>query len=203
MDMCAQMAESVRDSRVVLEDLPGHLLEGIMGLVPLPDLVGARSVCRVMQNATDNVCKERGLRAAAFDRKKRFDSRSCCEKICNVGAALWQCGSAKASWLHHIACVGSPYQVALALQLGEAVDGMTERQSFELSPLMLACALGRKAVAEVLLEVSLAGTGAGVLASVWIGGAHDQNGRGLLWYCLKLSIACSEAGTARSCLDVT
>lgn len=160
----SEEAQGVLD--VLLDDIPRDVLESIVGLVPLQHLVSARRTCRAMRNATDSVCRGRGMWVAADG---GVDAEECLrryEEDGSVVAALWLCGVAKASWLHHLACVGSPYQVAHALRLGEAVDGSRECAELEhdlqdpavfLSPLMVACALGRREVVEVLLEASVRG----------------------------------------------
>lgn len=142
-----------------------EVLESIMILVPLQDVVSARGACRAMRDVVDSVCKERGLRVVIDSEGAEIRERSSRPEDghWSVGHALWLCGAAKASWLHHLACVGSPYQVALALRLGEEADGSRvcallkhsiRFMMTSLTPLMAACALGRRAVAEVLLEVS-------------------------------------------------
>lgn len=88
----------------------------------------------------------------------------------DIGAATWLCSECRLSWVHHLACCGSAYQVMYAFRLGDnAVEESVGRTNPHVigrlsegflqaatttSPLMLACALGQTRVAEVLLKAS-------------------------------------------------
>lgn len=163
----------------LLGELPKDIWEQIIGLVPLQSVFSIRATSRSMRNSVDSVCAKRGFRACCFTARYCLQYRcagkpsSALERIWrhngDVGAALWFCFKVNASWLHHLACVGTPYQVAHAIRLGESVEGCREISNphmsemdrdacGSMSPLMLACALGRTAVVEVLLQVSSNGS---------------------------------------------
>lgn len=159
-------------------DLPRELLAQILELVPLDSALAVRRACRDMRTVVDAVWGEKGFKASAREEEEEeSESESCSDDDdfvppildkeyifgpLDVGRALYVCWVVRASWIHHVACVGSPDMIKYAIQMGEVVGGRLSTSGFEkydleymqkMTPLMVASALGRTEVVGVLLEV--------------------------------------------------
>lgn len=147
--------------------MPKDVVGAILELLPLDDVTHVRQVSKEVRAAADGLIASRGL--SPSDEMNGNARQVCREKldICGsagIGAATWLCNDIKASWLHQLACVGSPDQVALALHMGEPVNPPLEgieraHATFGrcITPLTLACMLGRAEVVKVLLKASVRG----------------------------------------------
>lgn len=154
--------------RLCLIDLPARVVESLLELIPLKDTLPIRKVCRALRDATDAVCKKRRFKAVdpTKYRPQPIDNSDLGAIPPDWGAA-GMCSAMPSTWLHHLACVGSPGAVQCALDMGEDVDGQCDASSPALftgnelgrlhwhgtTPLMLAAGLGHTEVVKVLLKV--------------------------------------------------
>lgn len=148
-------------------DMQTDLLEKVLALLPLHDLLGMRKAGPFLRETVDRLCRETrgGLRAVDGDPANgiKFTEKALTTAVSQAGRPEWLCWALHASWLHHVVCVGSADAVKYAVALGEDVESLPDTQRINavhrlscmtLTPLMLACAMGRTVVAEALLEVS-------------------------------------------------